>query len=86
MNRKNLSRTFLLLSSILMIALFTVPAAAQGELLRLFDPDGGRLVMPVGDLEHQELVVLERHGDEYEERRTEPVVFVPLIGEHGFRG
>jgi protein-L-isoaspartate(D-aspartate) O-methyltransferase len=49
-------------------------------------PDGGRLVMPLGGREHQELVVVERHGDACEESRAEPVVFVPLIGKHGFRG
>jgi protein-L-isoaspartate(D-aspartate) O-methyltransferase len=60
--------------------------SVPGPLREQLSPDGGRLVMPVGDLDHQDLVVVERHGDDYAERRTEPVVFVPLIGEHGFRG
>jgi protein-L-isoaspartate(D-aspartate) O-methyltransferase len=60
--------------------------SVPGPLREQLSPDGGRLVMPVGDLEQQDLVVVERRGDDYAERRTEPVVFVPLIGEHGFRG
>ena len=42
--------------------------------------DGGRLVIPVGD-EYQELVVLTRQGDRFEERRVLPVRFVPMTGE-----
>ena len=45
---------------------------------------GGRLVIPIGGRESQVLTVVERHGDEVERRRIEQVVFVPLIGEHGF--
>jgi hypothetical protein len=33
---------------------------------------------------HQELTVVERRGDEYVRSGRDPVVFVPLIGEHGF--
>jgi protein-L-isoaspartate(D-aspartate) O-methyltransferase len=53
-------------------------------LLDQLDPDGGRLVMPVGAREHQWLTVVERQGDELSSQQREPVVFVPLIGEHGF--
>ena len=53
-------------------------------LLDQLDPDGGRLVMPVGSREHQWLTVVERHGSEVTSHQREPVVFVPLIGEHGF--
>jgi protein-L-isoaspartate(D-aspartate) O-methyltransferase len=42
--------------------------------------DGGRLVLPVGD-EWQELVVVTRRGDRFEERRVLPVRFVPMTGE-----
>jgi len=41
--------------------------------------DGGRLVLPVGD-EWQELVVITRRGDEYEEKKVLPVRFVPMTG------
>lgn len=53
-------------------------------LLEQLNPDGGRLVMPVGSRTHQWLTVVDRHGDELTSRQREPVVFVPLIGEHGF--
>lgn len=42
--------------------------------------DGGRLVIPVGD-QNQELVVLTRRGDAFEERRVLAVTFVPMTGE-----
>jgi protein-L-isoaspartate(D-aspartate) O-methyltransferase len=42
--------------------------------------DGGRLVLPVGD-EWQELVVVTRHGDRFEEKRVLPVRFVPMTGK-----
>jgi protein-L-isoaspartate(D-aspartate) O-methyltransferase len=47
------------------------------------DPDGGRLVIPVGSREHQLLTVIERNGDELRRKDLDPVVFVPLIGEFG---
>jgi protein-L-isoaspartate(D-aspartate) O-methyltransferase len=47
--------------------------------------DGGRLVIPVGPRDHQQLVVVERHGNEWRERSDGPVVFVPLVGEGGYR-
>jgi protein-L-isoaspartate(D-aspartate) O-methyltransferase len=47
--------------------------------------DGGRLVIPVGPRDHQLLLVVERHGNEWIERSDGPVVFVPLIGEGGYR-
>jgi protein-L-isoaspartate(D-aspartate) O-methyltransferase len=41
--------------------------------------DGGRLILPVGD-DYQELVVVTRKGDRYEERSVLPVRFVPMTG------
>ena len=64
-----------------------VAAAAPSvprPLLEQLAPEGGRLVMPVGTRSHQLLTVVERHGDEFRQQQKEPVVFVPLIGEHGF--
>jgi protein-L-isoaspartate(D-aspartate) O-methyltransferase len=64
-----------------------VAAAAPSvpiPLLEQLNPDGGRLVVPVGSRSHQQLTVVERRGDEFESHRREPVVFVPLVGEHGF--
>jgi protein-L-isoaspartate(D-aspartate) O-methyltransferase len=48
--------------------------------------DGGRMVIPVGDRLHQDLLLVIRRGDEWEERNDGAVVFVPLVGEEGFRG
>jgi protein-L-isoaspartate(D-aspartate) O-methyltransferase len=52
-------------------------------LLEQLNPEGGRLVMPVGGRERQWLTLVERRGDEFASRPLEPVVFVPLMGEHG---
>ncbi len=41
---------------------------------------GGRLVIPVGD-RWQELMVVVRTADGFEERRVFPVAFVPMTGE-----
>jgi protein-L-isoaspartate(D-aspartate) O-methyltransferase len=48
------------------------------------DADGGRLVIPVGTRDQQDLLVVERQGDEWLERSDGPVVFVPLVGEAGW--
>ena len=57
-----------------------VPDALRGQL----DPGGGRLVVPVGNRDRQELVVVTRDGERWTETSDGPVVFVPLIGEGGF--
>jgi len=41
--------------------------------------DGGRLVLPVGD-DWQELVVITRRGESFEEKKVLPVRFVPMTG------
>src|SRR5450759_1437341 len=56
-----------------------VPAALPAQLA-----DGGRLVVPVGMRARQELVLVVRRGDSFEERDCGPCVCVPLIGEGGF--
>ncbi len=53
-------------------------------LLDQLSTEGGRLVMPVGSREQQWLTLIQRHGSAYTRREVEPVVFVPLVGEHGF--
>jgi protein-L-isoaspartate(D-aspartate) O-methyltransferase len=55
-------------------------------LLEQLSRDGGRLVMPVGGREHQWLTLVVRTGDDYASTPLEPVVFVPLLGEHGYDG
>ncbi|WP_113905977.1 protein-L-isoaspartate(D-aspartate) O-methyltransferase [Aliidiomarina celeris] len=47
-------------------------------LLAQLNPDGGRLVIPVGDRQ-QELRVIERFGDDYREQKSGEVRFVPLV-------
>ncbi len=49
------------------------------------DPNGGRLVLPVGGHSEQRLVQVVRRGSEWLERDDGPVVFVPLIGAEGYR-
>jgi protein-L-isoaspartate(D-aspartate) O-methyltransferase len=46
--------------------------------------DGGRLIVPVGPRDRQELVVVQRLGERTERTTLEPAVFVPLVGRHGF--
>jgi protein-L-isoaspartate(D-aspartate) O-methyltransferase len=57
-----------------------IPEALRSQLA----VDGGRLVLPVGDRDHQDLRVVERNGDEWLETSDGPVMFVPLIGSGGF--
>ena len=47
---------------------------------------GGKLILPVGSMDYfQELVCVERiSADEFKSRRLGGVVFVPMIGEHGW--
>lgn len=64
-----------------------VAAAAPSvpEVLReQLAPVGGRLVLPVGSRDRQELILVTRDGDTWTESRHGAVVFVPLIGEAGF--
>jgi protein-L-isoaspartate(D-aspartate) O-methyltransferase len=64
-----------------------VAAAAPAipiSLREQLSPNGGRLVIPVGNLGRQDLLLVVRHGDTWDERSDGPVVFVPLVGEQGF--
>lgn len=47
--------------------------------------EGGRIIAPIGTEEHQELVLVTRHGKIYSSERREPCRFVPLIGRHGWK-
>ncbi len=47
--------------------------------------DGGRLAIPAGGGYSQRLLVLERRGEQIIERDEGGCVFVPLIGEYGWR-
>jgi protein-L-isoaspartate(D-aspartate) O-methyltransferase len=52
-----------------------IPAPLKQQLKQ-----GGRLVLPVGD-DWQELMVVTRRGDRFEEKRLLPVRFVPMTGK-----
>lgn len=57
--------------------------SVPNPLLEQLDPQGGRLVMPVGGREHQFLTQVVRDGTDLRSSELEPVVFVPLIGRYG---
>jgi protein-L-isoaspartate(D-aspartate) O-methyltransferase len=58
--------------------------AAPPSLLAQLSPQGGRLVLPVGQERAQELVAIERNGEAFTETSIGPVAFVPLIGAEGW--
>ena len=45
---------------------------------------GGRMLIPVGDLRHQDLHLVTRQGNQFITRVLDPCQFVPLIGTHGW--
>lgn len=53
-------------------------------LLQQLQPEGGRIVIPVGESDDQILLMVERRGDDLLEQPLGPVRFVPLIGEQGW--
>ncbi|HSR42002.1 MAG TPA: hypothetical protein VLL48_07520, partial [Longimicrobiales bacterium] len=60
----------------------SVPPALVDQLA-----DPGRLLIPVGDREEQELILVRKAGGEIvEEALREKCTFVPLLGRHGFGG
>ena len=46
--------------------------------------DGGRLILPVGSRKSQELLLVERHGEELVQRQRGRVRFVPLLGDEAW--
>jgi protein-L-isoaspartate(D-aspartate) O-methyltransferase len=47
--------------------------------------DGGRLIVPIGTEDQQQLLLLTRHGSEYASERHEGCRFVPLLGRYGWK-
>lgn len=47
--------------------------------------EGGRMVLPVGDVENQELRLIERSHDTFRTTMLETCRFVPLVGAHGWK-
>jgi len=58
----------------------TAAAPRIPEPLRQQLKEGGRMVLPVGD-DFQELIVVTRRGDAFEQSSVLPVRFVPMTGE-----
>jgi protein-L-isoaspartate(D-aspartate) O-methyltransferase len=54
-------------------------------LKRQLVPDDGVMVIPIGPAGHQWLTVVSRHQDRFEESVGEACVFVPLVGEEGWK-
>jgi protein-L-isoaspartate(D-aspartate) O-methyltransferase len=57
-----------------------VPAPLVGQLA-----EGGRMVLPVGGAEHQELQLIERRNGVLHTSLLEACRFVPLVGHHGWK-
>jgi len=47
--------------------------------------EGGRMIVPVGDAEHQELQLIEKRGKSIRTTTLEGCRFVPLVGYHGWQ-
>ncbi len=64
-----------------------VAAAAPRIPTALLDQlaDGGQMIVPVGDLDVQQLRHITRRGDRFEQDLLEGCRFVPLIGKGGFQ-
>lgn len=58
---------------------------APAALLKQLD-DGGRMVLPVGGRMDQYLELWLRLGDRFDRESLVPVAFVPLRGQHGWKG
>lgn len=65
-----------------------VTAAAPGVPDSLLNQlaEGGRLVIPVGDLDIQDLRIVTRTKDQFSKNEVKGFKFVPLIGKNGWNG
>ncbi len=61
------------------IIVTAAPEKVPEELLSQLSRKGGRMVIPVGGSDHQELLLIVREGDSYRREILEPVRFVPLL-------
>lgn len=59
------------------------PASPEPLLAQL--AEGGRMVIPVGDVENQELHLIQRRGNFFHTTILEGCRFVPLVGAHGWK-
>jgi protein-L-isoaspartate(D-aspartate) O-methyltransferase len=58
--------------------------AVPGPLLQQLG-ENGRMIVPVGDVENQELHLIERTHDAFRTTILEPCRFVPLLGAYGWK-
>lgn len=47
--------------------------------------EGGRMIVPVGDADNQELQLLEKHAGAFSAKMMEGCRFVPLVGHHAWQ-
>jgi len=67
-------------------AILVAAAAPQvPDPLRSQLADGGRLIIPIGDAQNQELHLIERSGNSFRTTLLEGCRFVPLVGCHGWK-
>jgi protein-L-isoaspartate(D-aspartate) O-methyltransferase len=59
------------------------PAVPKPLLAQL--AEGGRIILPVGGSEHQELQLIEKRGDTFPTKMLEGCRFVPLLGHYGWQ-
>jgi protein-L-isoaspartate(D-aspartate) O-methyltransferase len=59
--------------------------ALPGPLRSQLHPEGGRIILPMGDREDQYLETVTRHGNSWSIERIDRVRFVPLLGRYGFK-
>jgi protein-L-isoaspartate(D-aspartate) O-methyltransferase len=59
------------------------PAVPKPLLAQL--AERGRIILPVGGAEHQELQLIEKRGDTFPTKMLEGCRFVPLVGYHGWQ-
>jgi protein-L-isoaspartate(D-aspartate) O-methyltransferase len=66
------------------VIMVTAGAPAVPEALLAQLAEGGRMVIPVGSLQRQDLHLIFKHGNETATRYLDPCQFVPLIGKGGW--
>jgi protein-L-isoaspartate(D-aspartate) O-methyltransferase len=59
--------------------------ALPGPLRSQLRPDGGRMILPIGDEKNQYLELVTRQNNRWEIEQMIPVRFVPLVGRYGFQ-
>lgn len=59
------------------------PAAPQPLLAQL--AEGGRMIIPVGDADNQELQLIEKRAGKFSTKTMEGCRFVPLVGHHAWQ-